>query len=111
MAEVVVDRIAGGEQSFTGADLSTRLKLLGVEVASVGNPHAEGHEIVVSDPIAGPWKRAVLDDDQRLVGAVLVGDAAPFGSLVSALRPAKPVPDCLGLLSPAPEIGRASCRE
>src|SRR3546814_16748318 len=97
MPEVGAERVAGGEQSFTGADLAARLKHLGVEVASVGNPHAEGHEIVVSDPIAGTWKRAVLDDDQRLVGAVLVGDAAPFGSLVSALRTEKPVAACLAL--------------
>ena len=34
-AEVVADRLAGGDATFVGADLSTRLKLLGVEVASV----------------------------------------------------------------------------
>ncbi|MEO7428327.1 MAG: FAD-dependent oxidoreductase [Acidimicrobiales bacterium] len=56
MAEVVAEQIAGGEMTFAGADLSTRLKLLGVEVASVGDPHAEGHEVVVSDPVAGTWK-------------------------------------------------------
>ena len=102
MAEVVAEQIAGGGGTFTGADLSTRLKLLGVEVASVGNPHADGPDIVVSDPMAGTWKRAVLDDDQRLLGAVLVGDAAPFGPLVSALRTSTPVTDPLALLSPAP---------
>ncbi|MGQ0830763.1 MAG: nitrite reductase large subunit NirB [Microthrixaceae bacterium] len=102
MAEVVADRLAGGDQVFTGADLSTRLKLLGVEVASVGDPHAEGHDVVVSDPVSGTWKRAVLDGDQRLLGAVLVGDAAPFGPLVSALRLAAPLDEPLALLSPAP---------
>jgi nitrite reductase (NADH) large subunit len=73
----------------------------------VGNPHAEGHDIVVSDPMAGTWKRAVLDDEQRLLGAVLVGDAAPFGPLVSALRTGTPVTDPLALLSPAPSGGAA----
>jgi nitrite reductase (NADH) large subunit len=102
MAEVVADRLSGGESTFTGADLSTRLKLLGVEVASVGDPHAEGHDIVVSDPVAGMWKRAVLDEEQRLLGAVLVGDAAPFGNLVSALRTGQAVTDPLSILAPAP---------
>lgn len=41
MAEVVADQITEGEATFRGADLSTRLKLLGVEVASVGDPHVE----------------------------------------------------------------------
>jgi nitrite reductase (NADH) large subunit len=107
MAEVVADQIAGGERTFTGADLSTRLKLLGVEVASVGDPHAEGRDVVVSDPMAGTWKRAVFDADQHLLGAVLVGDAAPFGPLVSALRTGKPVSDALAVLSPAPAGGAA----
>jgi nitrite reductase (NADH) large subunit len=107
MAEVVAEQIAGGSRTFSGADLSTRLKLLGVEVASVGDPHADGAAVVVSDPLAGTWKRAVLDDDQRLLGAVLVGDAAPFGSLVSALRTGTPVTDPLALLSPAPVGGAA----
>ncbi|MFZ6005921.1 MAG: nitrite reductase large subunit NirB [Actinomycetota bacterium] len=100
MAAVAADRIAGGASTFDGADLSTRLKLLGVEVASVGDPHAQGHEVVLSDPIGGTWKRAVLDDDQRLLGAVLVGDAAPFGPLVSALRTRAALETPLALLSP-----------
>jgi nitrite reductase (NADH) large subunit len=107
MAEVVADRLAGGDRTFTGADLSTRLKLLGVEVASVGDPHAEGHDIVVSDPRAGTWKRAVVDRTGRLLGAVLVGDAAPFGPLVSALRTGEPVADALAVLAP-PATGGAA---
>ncbi|HEX4866540.1 MAG TPA: nitrite reductase large subunit NirB [Acidimicrobiales bacterium] len=102
MAEVVAERLSGGTADFAGADLSTRLKLLGVEVASVGDPHAAGHDVVVSDPTSGTWKRAILDDDGRLVGAVLVGDSTPFGPLVSALRTGTPVADALAVLSPAP---------
>ncbi|MGZ6784309.1 MAG: NAD(P)/FAD-dependent oxidoreductase, partial [Nocardioidaceae bacterium] len=40
MAEVVVDRLLGGDGAFTGADLSTKLKLLGVDVASFGDAFA-----------------------------------------------------------------------
>ena len=99
MAEVAVDRIAGGKASFTGADLSTRLKLLGIEVASVGDPHAAGEAVVVADPGSGRWQKAILDADGRLVGAVLVGDARPFGALVGALRSRKPLADPVGVLA------------
>lgn len=36
MAEAVAKTVAGGEQAFTGADMSTKLKLMGVDVASFG---------------------------------------------------------------------------
>jgi len=103
MADAVAARLAGSASTrFRGADLSTRLKLLGVEVASVGDPHAAGDEVVVADPVAGRWQKLVLDDDRRLVGAVLVGDAQPFGALVGALRSGAPVDDPLAMLTEAP---------
>ncbi|XKK39456.1 hypothetical protein HFP72_35320, partial [Nocardiopsis sp. ARC36] len=40
MAEVVADRLLGGGATFTGADTSTKLKLLGVDVASFGDATA-----------------------------------------------------------------------
>ena len=40
MAEVVADRLLGGTATFPGADLSTKLKLLGVDVASFGDAFA-----------------------------------------------------------------------
>lgn len=108
MADVVIDRIAGGAAVFTGADLSTRLKLLGIEVASVGDPHAEGHEVVVADPVAGRWQKAILDDDGRVLGAVLVGDASAFGPLVGALRSGTPLADPIATLAGATSAGAAA---
>jgi len=101
MAEVVADRLAGRDAEFTGADTSTRLKLLGVEVASVGNPHADGDEVVVADPTAGTWQKVVVDDQGAVIGAVLVGDAGAFSHLVSCAKGDVPTPDLLGLLRPA----------
>ncbi len=102
MAEVVAAHLAGdATATFAGADLSTSLKLLGVQVASAGDPHASGHEVVVADGPRGLWQKAVLDDDGRLLGAVLVGDASPFASLVQHVRSGAPVVDVLQLLRPA----------
>ena len=87
MAEIVADRLLGGEGTFPGADLSTKLKLLGVDVASFGDAFAAepgGLEVVISDPVAGVYKKLVMSDDARtLRGGILVGDASAY----AALRP------------------------
>jgi nitrite reductase (NADH) large subunit len=85
MAEVVVDAMLGGPGEFTGADMSTKLKLLGVDVASFGDAFAstEGSlELVFADAVAGHYKKLVVSDDgKRLLGGILVGDASAYGVL------------------------------
>ncbi|WP_068433796.1 nitrite reductase large subunit NirB [Piscicoccus intestinalis] len=85
MAEIVVDRLLGGQASFPGADTATKLKLLGVDVASFGDAFATDDgslEIVYADPVAGVYKKLVLSDDARtLRGGILVGDASAYASL------------------------------
>jgi len=85
MAEVVVDRLLGGEATFPGAETSTKLKLLGVDVASFGDAFAESPgslEVVYADPVAGVYKKLVVSDDAKtLLGGVLVGDASAYASL------------------------------
>ncbi len=85
MAEIVADQLLGGDGAFTGADTSTKLKLLGVDVASFGDAFAEtpgALEVVYADPVARVYKKLVLSDDARtLLGGVLVGDASAYSSL------------------------------
>ena len=85
MAEVAVDALLGGTSQFPGADVSTKLKLLGVDVASFGDAFAttEGAlELVYSDPVGGVYKKLVMTDDARtLLGGILVGDASAYSSL------------------------------
>lgn len=85
MAEVVADQLSGGAKVFPGADVSTKLKLLGVDVASFGDAHAttEGAlEVVVNNAVAGTYSKLVVSDDARiLLGGVLVGDASSYLSL------------------------------
>ena len=94
MAEVVADRLLGGTALFTGADTSTQLKLMGVDVASFGDPNADALNVSYTDPVAGTYKRLVVSDDaQTLLGGVLVGDAAAYPTLrayVGARLPAAP---------------------
>ncbi len=85
MAEVVVDALLGGSGAFTGADMSTKLKLLGVDVASFGDAHATttgALELVFADAVAGVYKKLVVSaDGRRLLGGILVGDASAYGVL------------------------------
>ncbi|MDQ3735363.1 MAG: nitrite reductase large subunit NirB [Actinomycetota bacterium] len=98
MAEVVADRLLGGNASFPGADTSTKLKLLGVDVASFGDVHAQTRgslEVVVNDPVAGTYSKLVVSDDaSTLLGGLLVGDAANYDllrPLLGGALPADPV--------------------
>ena len=100
MAEVVVDSLLDGPGTFTGADMSTKLKLLGVDVASFGDAFAttEGSlELVYSDAVAGVYKKLVVSDDgTRLLGGILVGDASAYG----ILRPMVAAPGAAGIALP-----------
>jgi len=85
MAEVVVDRLLGGAGEFTGADMSTKLKLMGVDVASFGDVFATtagSLELVFADAVSGVYKKLVVSGDAtRLLGGILVGDASAYGVL------------------------------
>ncbi|AWG99815.1 nitrite reductase [Rhodococcus ruber Chol-4] len=105
-AEVVADRLVGGGAEFPGADLSTKLKLLGVDVASFGDAHAAtpgALEVVLSDAAKGTYAKLVVSDDAKtLLGGILVGDASAYGSLRPLVGRELPG-DPAALISPAGE--------
>ncbi|MBD8053509.1 nitrite reductase large subunit [Rhodococcus ruber] len=105
-AEVVADRLLGGGAEFPGADLSTKLKLLGVDVASFGDAHAAtpgALEVVLSDAAKGTYAKLVVSDDAKtLLGGILVGDASAYGSLRPLVGRELPG-DPAALISPAGE--------
>ncbi|OLL16627.1 MULTISPECIES: nitrite reductase large subunit NirB [unclassified Rhodococcus (in: high G+C Gram-positive bacteria)] len=105
-AEVVADRLLGGAAEFPGADLSTKLKLLGVDVASFGDAHATtpgALEVVLSDAAKGTYAKLVVSDDAKtLLGGILVGDASAYGSLRPLVGRELPG-DPAALISPAGE--------
>jgi nitrite reductase (NADH) large subunit len=96
MAEVVADRLLGGDAEFTGADLSTKLKLMGVDVAGFGDVHAEApgaRTVTFSDDVHDVYKRLVLSQDgARVLGGVLVGDATAYHTLAQMARGDMPTP-------------------
>jgi nitrite reductase (NADH) large subunit len=105
MAEVLADRLVGGAGRFTGGDTSTKLKLLGVDVASFGQTSGP-LDVTFTDPASRVYAKLVLSDDAgTLLGGVLVGDASAYPTLRACLGGPLPGP-ALALLAssaaPAP---------
>jgi nitrite reductase (NADH) large subunit len=98
MAQTVASRLAGvAEASFTGADMSTKLKLLGVDVASVGDAHAATPGARTYSFVDGRkdfYKKLVVSEDgSRLLGAVLVGDTDAYGTCLQTMLNGLPLPE------------------
>lgn len=89
MAQVVVDQLNAKTASFTGADMSTKLKLMGVDVGSIGDPHGTDEDALSYVYENGPeeiYKKIVVSPDgKKLLGAVLVGDAEDYGNLLQIM--------------------------
>lgn len=85
MAEIVADRLHGGDATFPGFDTATKLKLSGVDVASFGDAFARTEnslEVVYADPARGVYQKIVTSPDAKtLLGGIFVGDATPYTSL------------------------------
>lgn len=91
MAQVVVNNLlnpASGQ--FTGYDMSTKLKLIGVDVASFGDPFINGDSIrtiTIEDKHKGIYKRInISEDGKQLLGGVLVGDAEQYNMLLQTCK-------------------------
>ena len=87
MARTVVANLEGNfYSSFRGADMSTKLKLMGVDVASIGDAHARSQGALVysyQNDASEVYKRLVVSEDKKyLLGAVLVGDASGYSTLL-----------------------------
>jgi nitrite reductase (NADH) large subunit len=96
MARVCANHIAESRSTprpqvpeFLGADMSTKLKLMGVDVASIGDAHGDtpGSRVCVySDERKQVYKKLVISaDGKQLLGGVLVGDVGEYGTLLQMM--------------------------
>ncbi len=97
MARITAKHVLAQETAaFTGADMSTKLKLMGVDVASVGDAHAmtpNALSYFYADEAALIYKKIVVDQDKtKLLGAVLVGDAKEYNDLLQMMLNGMPLP-------------------
>src|SRR6478609_394090 len=90
MADVVASNLNGGSKEFTGYDMSTKLKLIGTDVASFGDPFITGDSVrtvVFEDTMKGIYKRINISaDGKELLGGVLVGDASQYNMLLQTCK-------------------------
>ena len=110
MAAVVAQYLNAEPAAFSGADMSTKLKLLGIDVASIGEAHAntEGAQCyVLTDEKSQTYKKLVVSEDgKKLLGAVLVGDTEQYGYLHQLSVNEMDLPDePVQLLIPGAEAG------
>lgn len=96
MARVAAAALAGEASEFSGADMSTKLKLLGVDVASFGDAQGRTAGSQSYQWIHGPeqiYKKIVVSGDGKtLLGGVLVGDASDYATLLQMMLNAMPLP-------------------
>jgi nitrite reductase (NADH) large subunit len=88
-AAVVADRLTGADPdaSYRGSKPATKLKVSGVELASMGivEPEHERDEVVrYSEPARGIYKSVIVRDG-KLIGAILLGDLSRTPFLTQAL--------------------------
>ena len=97
MAEVAAEQILQGEKTMRETiDMSTQLKLIGVEVASFGDPFLENENvtaIVYENKFSGTYKRInITKDGKTLLGGILVGDSSDYNGLFQIYSNAMPLP-------------------
>jgi len=97
MARTAARHVLGAPGGFAGADLSTKLKLMGVDVASIGDAHGTAvgsRSYQFLDERKQTYKKIVVSScGKRLLGAVLVGDAAQYGTLLQMTLNGMPLPE------------------
>jgi predicted pyridoxine 5'-phosphate oxidase superfamily flavin-nucleotide-binding protein/bacterioferritin-associated ferredoxin len=96
-AKVLADQITGTNSStaYHGTKIATRLKVAGVELASMGliEPVEQSDEIVqFSEPRHGTYKKLIVRDG-RLIGGILLGESSKAAYLLHAFESNAPLPE------------------
>ncbi len=96
-AKVLADHITGKNPraAYHGSKVATKLKVMGVEVASMGiiEPEYPEDEVVqFSEPKRGTYKKLIIREG-RLVGGILLGDISKAAYLMQAFDRNTPLPE------------------
>lgn len=91
----LADRLSGRNEEavYLGSNVSTKLKVMGVDLAVMGDkdPIQEEDEVIsYSEPSRGVYKKLIVRND-RLAGAIVLGDGAIVPSLLQAFSSGMPL--------------------
>ena len=91
MAEVAADTVAGGEKTYTGIVPVTILKVVGIELTSIGTfePTSPDDEVIALEDESGTKYRKLVISGGRIVGAILLGYQADVAPVRAAITPAR----------------------
>jgi len=97
MAKVLARTLIGEAAAFRAPEVSTKLKVTGVDLFSVGDFSDAHEEIVFRDPAQGVYKRITLNQD-RIVGLVMYGDTADSSWFFDKLKTHEDISEIRGTL-------------
>ena len=111
MARTAARHLLGSECGFSGADMSTKLKLMGVDVASIGDAHGAtpgSRSYQFMDERKQVYRKIVVSScGKYLLGGVLVGEASAYGALLQTMLNKIELPEAPEFLI-LPESGGAA---
>ena len=111
MATIAVNQILGEDRMMAeNIDMSTKLKLIGVDVASFGEPFmpaSKGHSVIFENKTQHLYKRINVSlDGKKLLGGILIGDATDYNMLHQVYLNEMAIPeDAAQLILPASDGG------
>jgi nitrite reductase (NADH) large subunit len=96
-AKVLADHVTGTKTNaaYHGSKVATKLKVMGVDVASMGvvePEHPEDEVVQFSEPKRGTYKKLIIREG-RLVGGILLGDISKAAYLMQAFDRNTPLPE------------------
>jgi nitrite reductase (NADH) large subunit len=89
-ADILARRFGRANAIYEASVLATSLKVSGVPVFSAGDVHDDDNIIVFTDPGTGAYRKLVVRDD-RLAGALLIGDVAEGPWYLDLIRSRTPI--------------------
>ncbi|ALM53276.1 nitrite reductase large subunit NirB [Halomonas huangheensis] len=98
MARAAAHTLTHGDVTFRGADMSTKLKLMGVDVGAIGDAHGDhtpgARQFRYFDQLKQVYRKLVVSSDGRqLLGAMLVGDNSAYDTLMQYFANGLTLPD------------------
>src|SRR3954449_10485724 len=103
-AAVAAATLAGERAAYAGSVPSAKLKVMGIDLVSVGAAEGSREVVCAGD---GTYRKLVVDGEGRAAGAVLLGDVRGHELLLEAVRAGEEVTDPLALLARAGEATAA----
>jgi nitrite reductase (NADH) large subunit len=103
-AAVAAATLAGERAAYEGSVPSAKLKVMGIDLVSVGAAEGSREVVCAGD---GTYRKLVVDGEGRAAGAVLLGDVRGHELLLEAVRAGEEVTDPLALLARAGEATAA----